>query len=106
MLKCRMFCPLGRFVRGTFCPWDVLLVGRFIRGTFCHVGCFVHGTLCLFGTLYLCDVLSHGMFCPWDFIYVRGTFCPVVCLSRGPFCLRKFCLCTYRLGPCQANRFI
>ena len=24
-----------RFVRGTFCPWDVLSVGRFDRGTFC-----------------------------------------------------------------------
>ena len=96
MLKCRMFCPLGRFVRGTFCPWDVLLVGRFIRGTFCHVGCFVHGTLCLFGTLYLCDVLSHGIFCPMGY-FVRGTlfmsvghFVPWYVCPVGRFVLGSF----------------
>ena len=25
---------MGRFVRGMFCPWDVLSVGRFVLGRF------------------------------------------------------------------------
>ena len=39
-----MFCPLGRFIPGTFCPWDVLSLGHFVLGRFV-LGRFVCASL-------------------------------------------------------------
>ena len=69
------FCPLGRFVSGrfvsgTFCPWDVVLsLGRFVP----------------------CDVLSLVTFCPLGH-FVLGRF------VLGRFVLGRFVLGGFVLG--------
>ena len=54
-MRVRTFCPLGRFVLGTFCPWDVLFLGRFVPETLRPRDVLSRGTFCL-GTFCLCTL--------------------------------------------------
>ena len=83
VLSLGTFCHLGRFVRGTFCPWDVLFHGTLVRGTLC------------LRTFSPWIVLSRGTFCP------VGHFVPWNVLSRG-----TFCLCTITLREAKSCRLL
>ena len=63
MLQYRTLCPVGRFV-----PWDVLSMRRFVRGTFCPIdvlsvgpyvwGPYVHGTFCPVGGIVCAPIFT------------------------------------------------
>ena len=40
-------CPLGRFVSGTYCLWDVLSLGCFVPWDVLSIGTFCPGTFCM-----------------------------------------------------------
>ncbi len=71
---------LGRFVAGTFCCWDVLLLGRFVAGTFCCWDVFCWD-VCILNLCLMMFVVE--TFCSWDFL-LFGTFSfETVCRCTG-----------------------